>query len=60
MPAASFHVGSKAADANDYLIYNPVSGALLYDSDGAGGHKAIKIAGLEANLSLTAADLIVA
>ena len=57
--ASSFHVGSKAADADDYLVYNPVNGRLSYDSDGAGGHKAIDIALLHANLSLTAADFVI-
>ena len=59
LPATSLHIGSKAADADDYLVYNPVNGALLYDSDAAGGHKGIKIAILDTNLSLTPADFLI-
>ncbi len=59
LPATALHVGSKAADADDYLVYNPVNGALLYDSDAAGGHKGIKIATLDDNLTLTAADFVI-
>ena len=59
LPAASLHIGNKAADADDYLVYNPVSGDLLYDSDAAGGHKGIVFATLDKNLTLTAADFAV-
>jgi Ca2+-binding RTX toxin-like protein len=57
--AGSFHIGNKAADADDYLVYNPGSGALLYDSDGAGGNKGIKFAVLDKNLAMTSADFAV-
>ena len=59
MPAASLHIGNKAADADDYVVYNPVNGALFYDSDAEGGNKGIKIATLDKNLSLTSADFAV-
>jgi Ca2+-binding RTX toxin-like protein len=35
--AANFHVGAGAADANDYIIYDPGTGKLYYDPDGKGG-----------------------
>src|SRR5205085_40586 len=37
--AAYFHNGAAAADANDFLIYDRTSGALIYDTNGrlAGG-----------------------
>ena len=31
-----FHIGKKAADADDYLIFDPKKWTLAYDKDGAG------------------------
>ncbi|WP_416066242.1 calcium-binding protein [Rhizobium sp. ZK1] len=44
--SANFVVGIKAMDANDRLIYNQSSGALLYDADGNGRGAAVQIATL--------------
>ena len=46
-------------DFNDYVIYNPASGAVTYDADGAGAGAGVQIALLGANLPLTNADFVV-
>jgi Ca2+-binding RTX toxin-like protein len=54
-----FHIGEAAADADDYLIYNPTDGKLHYDADGNGTGSAIQLALLGVNLALTNADFVV-
>lgn len=56
---AFFTIGTKAADANDYLIYNKKTGALFYDVDGNGSKAAIQIATFKNKLSLTDKDFLV-
>ncbi|MGC2413942.1 MAG: hypothetical protein WA459_14740 [Stellaceae bacterium] len=53
LAAGAFHTGSAAADADDRIIYNPTTGALIYDSNGnlAGG--ATQFATLSTSLALT-------
>jgi Ca2+-binding RTX toxin-like protein len=46
---ATFHLGSAAADSNDYVIYDPSSGNLYYDPDGSGAHAQKLIATLTAS-----------
>ncbi len=53
----AFWVGSKAHDANDKIIYNKATGALLYDADGTGAAKAVQFAQLSKGLGLTHFDL---
>ena len=55
----AFRTGTAAADTDDRLIYNKANGALLYDSDGAGGAAAVQFATLGANLALGAANFTV-
>src|SRR5262249_20874434 len=57
--AAEFYVGSAAHAAGDRIIYNPVNGYLLYDSNGnaAGGEH--HFATLATGLALTNADFLV-
>ncbi|HYI64426.1 MAG TPA: M10 family metallopeptidase C-terminal domain-containing protein [Allosphingosinicella sp.] len=57
--AETFVIGAAAVNADDYLIYNSGTGALLYDVDGSGGAAAVQFATLSAGLSLTAADFFV-
>jgi Ca2+-binding RTX toxin-like protein len=56
---AMFHVGPKAADHSDHIIYNPANGWLSYDADGHGGAPAIHFATLAPHLALTAHDFYV-
>jgi Ca2+-binding RTX toxin-like protein len=52
LSAGEFVVGAAAQDADDYIIYDDVTGALLYDSDGSGGAAAIQFAELSPGLAL--------
>lgn len=52
----AFLNGSRAADADDRIFYNPDNGGLFFDADGSGGASAIRIATLQDGLRLTAAD----
>lgn len=56
---SEFHIGTAAHDANDRIIYNSQTGALLYDADGTGSTAAVEFANLGANEGLTAADFLV-
>ena len=56
LPAGAFRIGSAAADADDRIIYNPVSGALLYDADGNGAGAAIQWAVVHEALAMSASD----
>ena len=51
-----FRAGTKALDANDYIIYNNATGALSYDNDGNGAHAAIQFATLTNKPALAAND----
>jgi Ca2+-binding RTX toxin-like protein len=54
-----FKIGTKAADADDHVIYNSKKGTLCYDADGNGKGAAVHFATLSKNLKLTQADVIV-
>jgi Ca2+-binding RTX toxin-like protein len=56
LAAGSFVVGTAAIDANDYVVYNPTTGALLYDADGSGAGAAVQFATLPTGLNLNAAS----
>lgn len=59
LAASQFRIGSKSLDANDFVIYNNVTGALLYDADGNGAIAAVQIATLSMGLPITSADIVV-
>ena len=48
-----------ALDANDHILYNTTSGALLYDADGSGAGVATQFATLTTKPAVTAADFVV-
>ncbi len=53
---SAFVVGSQAADASDRIIYNNLTGALLWDVDGAGGVAAVQFAQLSTGLTMTSQE----
>ena len=59
LAAGQFRVGTQALDANDFIIYNNVTGALLYDANGNGAGAAVQIATIGVGLAMTNADIVV-
>ena len=59
LAAGAFVTGTAAADAGDRIIYDSVSGSLLFDADGAGGEAAVRFAYLGTGLAITASDFLV-
>ncbi len=59
LPASQLRIGTKALDANDFIIYNKTAGTLLYDVDGNGLAPTIQIATIGSGLSFTDADIVV-
>ena len=60
LDVSQFKVGTQAADANDFIIYNNTAGTLLYDADGNDTTvAAVQIATIGAGLNLTNADIVV-
>jgi Ca2+-binding RTX toxin-like protein len=56
----AFHVGSKAHDLDDRIIYNAKTGALSYDKDGSGSeYAAIKFAQVTPKTLVAAHDFLV-
>ena len=54
-----FVKAAKAKEADDHVLYNAKTGALLYDADGSGFKAAVQIATLAKNLKLAAAGFFV-
>jgi Ca2+-binding RTX toxin-like protein len=56
---AAFAIGAVADDALEHILYDPGSGVLRYDPDGAGGADAIQFALLSPGLALSHKDFVV-
>lgn len=56
---AAFHTGAGAHDANDRIIYNDDTGALVYDANGNAAGKATSFARLDTHLAVTYADFLI-
>jgi serralysin len=59
LSADAFRTGPVAIDADDRILYDPQSGALLFDADGAGGLDAVVFATLQGAATLTPGDVVV-
>jgi Ca2+-binding RTX toxin-like protein len=55
----AFHRGTKAADAEDRIIYHKASGSLYYDPDGSGAEAQVKIATLSNKAAVALSDFII-
>lgn len=58
LAAGNFRVGTAAADANDFIVYDKAHGSLYYDADGSGAGAKVLFATVTAGLALGAADFI--
>ena len=59
LAAGAFRTGAAAADADDRIIYNSATGALMFDADGNGAGAAIQFATLATGLAMTNAEFLV-
>lgn len=59
LSAAAFHVGTAAHDLSDRIIYNSVTGALSYDSNGSAAGGSVQFATLSTGLAMTNADFLI-
>lgn len=57
LPADYFSIGPAAQDANDFVLFDPVTGALAYDADATGALSPVAFALLTPGLALRAAHL---
>jgi VCBS repeat-containing protein len=55
----AFHIGAKAADKDDRIIYDAKKGVLYYDADGTGDAAQIAFAKLSKNLKITEKDFFI-
>jgi Ca2+-binding RTX toxin-like protein len=59
LPSSNFAVGAAAAQVDDFIIYNNLTGGLFYDSDGNGAAAAqVQFATLDPGLAITNNDFI--
>lgn len=59
LSADNFIIGTVAADANDFIVYNQATGDLYYDADGNGVSAAVKFANLTGGVDLVSTDFTV-
>ena len=59
LAADFFHIGTVAADSNDFIIYDDATGALYYDSNGSATGQQVQFAHLDPGLTLTHSDFFV-
>ena len=56
---AQFFIGTAAHDANDHIIYNSATGALIYDANGNAAGQAVQIATLAPHLAMTNGEFVI-
>jgi Ca2+-binding RTX toxin-like protein len=59
LPSSAFYSGTAAHDATDRIIYDPATGALIYDADGTGSAAQVQFATLSPGLTVTASDFLI-
>jgi Ca2+-binding RTX toxin-like protein len=59
LAAGAFNTGAAATQADDRIIYNQVTGALLFDIDGSGASAAVQFATLFGAPTVAASDFLV-
>ncbi|WP_210485689.1 calcium-binding protein [Microvirga antarctica] len=59
LSAAAFHLGARAADADDRIIYAKASGTLFYDPDGNGPAAQVLLATLSNKAKVAVGDFVV-
>jgi Ca2+-binding RTX toxin-like protein len=59
LPLRQFHVGASATTSSHRIVYNPTTGALLYDRDGTGPIPAVRFAILPVGLAVTNLNFLV-
>ncbi|MCR0983632.1 calcium-binding protein [Roseomonas populi] len=55
--SSAFVIGTRAADADDRIIYNASAGTLFYDADGNGSVAQVRFATVAPSTVITAADI---
>jgi serralysin len=59
LAAGAFNTGAAATQADDRVIYNGATGALLFDVDGVGGLPAVQFGTLSTGLAMVAGEFVV-
>jgi serralysin len=57
--SSAFYAGTAAHDASDRIIYNPATGAIMYDPDGNGPAAAVQFAQVDPGVRVTSTDFYV-
>ena len=59
LDGSAFHVGARAADNNDHIIYRPGTGDLIYDTNGRAAGGAHVFAHIHAGTAISASDFYI-